>query len=262
MKSIRGGRGLGDSLYVQAVARHIIKTRGERLKVCADYPDVFRPLGPMVTVVPHTRVGINYLAHYSMRKSQPTKQFQDCCIAAGILEPAELRLDWVPTSEAGERLKEQGKPVVCVQLPRAPMGRSDGFGKELLPDCRVIQRMIDALRGRAFIVQIGAGQPLFKFDGLDMDLANQTTVAEMIDVAHAAAGFLGYVSFLVPLAESLDKPGLFVWSSRGLKAGHPYVRQITPQKVLFKESSMHVFDDCKADQFDSAAEKFLEKVIA
>jgi ADP-heptose:LPS heptosyltransferase len=130
-----------------------------------------------------------------------------------------------------------------VQLPRTPMGRTDGFGKELLPDCRVIQRLIDGLRGKALVVQVGSGDPLFRFTGIDVDLANKTTVAELVDVALAANGFLGYVSFIVPLAESLGKPALLVWSSAGLKARQPYVRQITPRKVLHCKTSRHVMDD-------------------
>lgn len=244
MKSIRGGMGLGDALYVQAVARHIVK-RGERLKVHTAWPDVFRPLGSMVETAPFTRAGIQYLAHYSLRKGVVgTTQFQDCCIQAGIRDPVELKLDWQRTSDAlTGRLLSYGKPIVCVQLPRAPMGRTDGFGKELLPDCRVIQRAIDALKGRALLVQIGSGKPVFEFSGIDVDLSNRTTVCELLDVATVAHGFLGYVSFLVPLAESLDKPALLVWSRKGTKASHEYVRRITPQKVLHKPTSRHVFDD-------------------
>lgn len=258
MKSIRGGMGLGDALYVQAVARHIIKTRGERLKVCTVWPDVFRPLGDAVTIAPFTRIGIDYLAHYSLRKPRTdTRQFQDCCIQAGIEGPVELKLDWTPTSSIADRLKEDGRPIVCVQLPRSPMGRTDGFGKEILPDCRVIQKMIDAIKGRALVVQIGAGTPLFNFTGIDIDLANKTTVCELIDVAMAADWFLGYCSFVVPLAESLGKPALIVWSSLGLRAAHPYVRQITPQKILELPSSKFVMDDWPVSKIMGALNEFL-----
>jgi hypothetical protein len=244
LKSIRGGMGLGDALYVQAVARHIVK-RGERLKVHTAWPDVFRPLGDKVETAAFTRAGIQYLAHYSLRKGVVgTTQFQDCCITAGIKEPVELRLDWTRTGEAlTDRLQSYGKPIVCVQMPRAPMGRTDGFGKELLPDCRVVQRAIDGLKDRALLVQIGHGRSLHEFKGIDVDLSNRTTVCELLDVATVAHGFLGYVSFIVPLAESLDKKALLVWSRKGLKAGHEYVRRITPQKILHKPSSGYAFDD-------------------
>lgn len=256
-RSIRAGMGLGDSLYLQSVARHLV-AKGELLSVCSKWPEVFRPLP--VQVEPFRRLGVDICAHYTMRKSKPeTTQFQDCCIQAGIREPVALQLDWgAPTNpQLVDRLKQHGKPIVCVQLPRAPMGRTDGFGKSLLPDCRVIQRLIDGLRGRALLVQIGAGAPLFNFNGIDIDLANKTTISEMIDVASVADAFLGYCSFLVPLAESFSRPALFVWSSRGLRDGQQYVRQITPKKILHKPTSRFVIDDWPSSQILGALDDLL-----
>lgn len=244
MKSIRCGRGLGDSLYLQAVVRHLLLKSGLSMQVASDYPDVFLPLGRRVQVVPFTR-RVDICAHYVARKGiETTTQFQDCCIRAGIEDPAELRLDWqVQNQGLHAKILEAGKPALIVQMPRAPMGRTDGFGKTLLPDCRAIQHMIEKSRGTHFIVQIGAGAALFKLRGLDMDLANRTTVAEMIDVVAAADSCLGYPSFLVPLAESLEKPATFVWSARGLRDGQPFIRSITPQKLLHKPSSRFVIDE-------------------
>lgn len=241
MKSIRAGRGLGDSLYLQAVARHLVG-KGQRLKVCSNWPDVFRPLGGSVQVVPFTRLAdIN--AHYTLRKARgDTDQFEDCCIQAGIRERVEFRLDWKPGKTLIDSLP---KPVVCVLLYRLPMDRVDGFAAELLPEFQQMQRLIDALKGRATIVQIGSGKPLREFQGIDLDLANKTSVSELLDVASVADGFLGYCSFLVPLAESLDKPALFLWSSKGVVSRTSYIRQITPKKILHKETSAYVFD---ADQ--------------
>jgi hypothetical protein len=67
VRAIRSGMGLGDALYCQAVARYFVQ-RGERLKVCTAWPDVFRPLGDMVRLAPFQRSGIDILAHYSARK--------------------------------------------------------------------------------------------------------------------------------------------------------------------------------------------------
>ena len=262
MKSIRGGQGLGDALYVQAVARHIIATRGERLRVCTKWPDVFKPLGDAVEIAPFTRQGINYLAHYSMRKQQvDTDQFQDCCIAAGIAEPVDLRLDWT-LEDVGlaAEVRAPGKPVVLVQRPRAPMDRTDGFGAELLPNCQRIQDAIDLIGERATKVLIGSGEPLYRFQGIDIDLTNRTTVAQILDLASVAGGFLGYVSFMVPLAESFGRPGLFIWSRRGLKSGHPYIRAITPTKILHGKLSRAAIDDCSPQEMSDAVEVFIGEV--
>lgn len=261
MKTIRCGRGLGDSLYLQSVVRHLIETGvHRRMRVRSDYPDVFRPLADRVEVTPFNR-NVDIVAHYSARKGRAgTTQFEDCCQAAGIVGPVDLRLDW-GVSDASLMVKylihTAGRPLVLVQLPRSPMGRTDGFGAELLPDCRSIQLAIDVLRERALIVQVGAGEPLYRFTGIDIDLSNQTTVAQLLDVASAADGFLGYCSFMLPLAESFNKPAIMVWSQRGLRAGHPYVRQITPLKVIHKPATtIAVMDDDK-DGIRKAAYDFL-----
>lgn len=240
--------GLGDALYVQAVARHLVN-QGETLKVCTAWPDVFKPLGKSVVCAPFTRLGINILAHYSQKKALPdSDQFEDCCKSAGILEPVDLKLDWKLENRAlADNLRRHGKPIICVQMPRSPMGRTDGFGADLLPDCRRIQQAIDAIGDKATLVQIGTGEPLFRFKRIHIDLTNRTTVSELLDVSSIADGFLGYVSFMVPLAESFSKPGLFVWSRRGLNSGQQYVRLITPKKILHRETSHHVIDDCDDD---------------
>jgi hypothetical protein len=244
VKSIRCGRGLGDSLYLQSVVRHMLERGGLRMRVKSDYPDVFRPLGNRVVVEPFDR-RVDITAHYVMRKAiTTTTQFQDCCIRAGIEERAELRLDWTVTNPGlHAQIRETGRPVLVVQMPRAPMGRTDGFGRTLLPDCRAIQQLLDEHRDTHHLVQIGAGKPLFHLRGLHLDMANKTSVAELIDIVHAADECLGYPSFLVPLAESLNKPAMFVWSARGLRDGQQFIRQITPQKLLSKKTSRHVVDE-------------------
>lgn len=252
VKRIRCGMGLGDSLYLQGVVRHLLE-KGHKLEPCSDWPDVFRYLP--VKVVPFTRQGVDIVAHYSMRKgARDTDQFEDCCINARISEPVDFRLDWKPVNAAlVEQVKSHGKPVILVQLPRNPMNRKDGFGAQLLPNCAAIQTAIDAIGDRAFKVLVGSGKALYSFTGIDLDLSNRTSVTDLIDLGWACDGLLGYVSFFVPLAESLKKPALFVWSRRGLSAAHLYIRQITPQKILHRDSSAYVFDDSARDKIETAA---------
>jgi hypothetical protein len=126
----------------------------------------------------------------------------------------------------------------------------------LLPDCNVIQGAIDALKPHATIVQIGKGDALHRFTGLDLDLANATSVSDLLDVAAAADGFLGYVSFIVPLAESLGKPALMVWARAGLESRHEFVRQITPEKIFHRATSHAVIDDSRQEVIGLAVDCF------
>ena len=80
---------------------------------------------------------------------------------------------------------------------------------------------------------------------------------QLLDLASVSTALVGYCSFFVPLAEAMAKPALFVWSRRGLKSGVPFVRQITPQKVLHKRTSIAVMDDASEKERDAAVEVFL-----
>lgn len=261
MIAVRSGKGLGDNLYLQSIVRHLTE-RGERVEVCTHYPDVFRPLAGKVTLSAWRRDRISRVAHYVERKTiKDTDQFVDCCIRAGITERIDLNLDWSPLNRSlVDLVWSQRKPVIIVQMPREPMGRTDGYGADLLPDCRALQRAIDHIGARATFVQIGAGEPLYRFRGIDIDLANQTTVSDLIDVAWAADAALGYCSFMVPLAESLRKPLFLVWSSRGLRSRNEFIRQITPGKIIHRpETTRFAMDDAEDDELQRSADAFLEQ---
>jgi hypothetical protein len=259
MISLRAGRGLGDSLYLQGVARHLVE-RGQEVEVCTPWPDVFRPLAGNVKVSPFRKDRLDRVAHYVSRKTiMDTDQFTDCCISAGITEKVDFRLDWQVVNPLWR--DKLNRPVVLVQLPRDPMDRKDGYGMELLPDCRTLQRAIDLLRERgAFVVQIGKGAPLYNLRNLSLDLANVTNVADVLDLAFLADAVLGYCSFIAPLAECLNKPALLVWSQRGLRSRNPFIRQIVPAKIFNKPSSQAVMDDCSDAELIGAVDALLAKV--
>jgi hypothetical protein len=264
MISIRGGSGFGDALYVQAIARHFVN-QGHRVEACvhAKWSPVFRPLGEKVDVSPFRRDRIDVLAHYSTRRrNRETDQFEDCCIRAGVGSDVELRLDWKAAPGALlEHVRAYHRPVVLLQLPRLPMDRTDGYGVELLPEFSVLQRAISHLRQRgALIVQVGAGEPLHRFEGIDLDLANATSVAELIDLASIADACLGYVSFLVPLSESLRKPALFVWSRRGLRSKNEIIAWLTPNKVLHGPLAQAVVDDCSEEELTGAVDALYRQI--
>lgn len=261
MISVRSGRGFGDSLYLQGVARHLVRS-GQEIEVCTNYPDVFLPLRDWIRVAPFRRDHVDRVAHYITRKAIcGTDQFRDCCISAGIGENVDLALEWsVQNTGLIRDIRSHCLPVVVVQMPRAPMDRKDDFGRELLPDCRVIQQAIDLLDGQAFIVQIGQGEALHRFHGIDLDLANKTTVAEAIDVVSVADACLGYCSFIVPLAESLRKPALLVWSRRGLNSSNEFIRRITPDKIFHRATSRFVVDDCADAELKQAVDALYREI--
>lgn len=260
MKAIRAGMGLGDALYLQSVVRHLA-LKGQRLEVRTEWPDVFRPLNGSVSLAPFSRAGAPIVAHYTSRKGVPgTTQFQDSCMNAGIRESVEMKLDWkVQNTALVERVRQAAelKPIVLVQLMRPPMNRRDRFGASLLPNAAVMQSCVDRLRLRAFTVLVGSGVCVHPLKNVDLDLSNQTSVSDLLDVSSIASAFFGYVSFFVPLAESFGKPAFFVWSHRGLDDAVAYVRNITPEKVLHrKDLCRFVVDSWPTTQIEEALDAF------
>lgn len=252
--SLRGGSGLGDAIYIQAIAKHLIG-QGYTVEACSDWPDVFSTLGPKVKVSPFRRTSITTLAHYSMRRGEKgTTQFQDCCIQARVPRDIPLKLDWMVRNGClVDSLKSDGRKIVLVQMPRAPFGRTDGFGLDLLPNWKRLQDAIDDLGSEVVKVQVGSGKAMHAFDGIDIDLTNRTSVTDLLDVASVADGFVGYCSFFVPLAECFDKPALLVWSSKGLRSSEYIIRQMMPEKVISKPSCCrYVIDDCTAHALTAA----------
>lgn len=255
--NVRSGSGLGDAIYLQSVCRHLVE-KGQPVNAVCNWPDVFRPLikTGMCTVSQFQRSNVDVLAHYTDRKRfGSTTQFQDCCINAGIrTEYVDLRLDW---EEVSPNFRWAGIPTIVVMMARKPFARKDGFGMELLPNCKFIQKAINKLRGRAHIVLAGHGESLFKFDGIDTDLTNKTSVCDMIDLAWNAHGFLGYPSFFIPLSESFNKPSLIVWSIKGLRSRNPFINTIKPKKAFHKPTSRHVVDDSTDEKLTEAVDALL-----
>jgi len=253
MKRIRGGRGLGDSIYLRPIVEHFLRAR-EPVTVLSDYPGVFAGLS--ATVEPFSRFRVDVLAHYVLGKANPTtNQWQDICNSARVNVP--LRFAWEPINHELLRSvahQASGRPVVLVHGGRTPMGRTDGFGAELLPQEKAFRATLDAL-GEVFLVRIGSSAaspsqhpvlakspPLYDLP-CHLNLSDQTTVTDLLDLASTCDGVVGQCSFVIPLAEALDKPLLIVWAAVGLASRTPYIAQITPAKVLSKPSSWHVSDD-------------------
>lgn len=242
MIRIRGGRGLGDSLYVRPVAQHFVRA-GESVAVHSDYPEVF--IGSGVAVEPFRRDGVNVLAHYTAGKANlNTTQWQDICASAKVPE-LPLRFGWAIKNHslvADLRARAAGRKLVIVHGGRTPMGRKDGYGAELLPYRHAFDVALDALTG-CYTVLVGNAPQIYPLRA-DLNLNGTTSVSDLLDIGSTCDGIVAQCSFCVPLAEVFDKPLLAIWSARGMAPGVPaYIRAVTPKKILSKPTSRYVMDD-------------------
>ena len=259
MIRLRGGRGLGDSLYLRPIVDYLVRL-GERVTALSDYPDVFLASG--AEVQPFTRQGVVLLAHYRTGIGNPqTTQWQDVLRSARMPEGLPLRFSWTvrnATLVDALQARAAGKPLVLVHGGREPMNRTDGFALELMPERAAFATALDALRD-CFLVRVGRGPRRYELPA-DADLDGDTTVADLLDVASQCAGVVAQCSFAVPLAECFDKPLLAIWSARGLVAREAYIRQLTPRKILCSTRDAFVMDDWSAKKIKGGASAFRDSM--
>lgn len=252
-KRIRGGSGLGDSLYLRPICEHLAHD-GYRIVVMSNFADVFIDSGCVVE--PFRRDRVDMVAHYVGGKRNPaTTIWDDICAHAGVTVP--LQFHWQRRNKRLIRQLEQdaaGRPIVLVHGGREPMGRRDKFGIELLPFEDKFNAAIAALDD-CFKVRVGRGDTLYQVT-CDVDLTNRTSVADVLDIAWASAGVVSMCGFPIPLAEAFDKPALFIWSSRGLASAQQFIKTVTPGKMLSKPISRYVIDDQPVEQLQEAARDF------
>lgn len=251
---IRGGSGLGDSLYVRPIAEHFA-AKGEQVVALTNYPDIY--LGSGIATEPFSRTNCQVIAHYVNGKSKTdTTQWQDVCTAAGVA--VSMRFDWnVRNQGLVERVKRaaKGRSIILAHGGRPPMGRSDGFAMELLPQQGAFNAALNSMSD-CLVVAIGGSDGVCYPLPVELDLTGKTTVADMLDLAWISAGMVAQCSFAIPMAECFDKPLLAVWSVRAQSSNQAYIKTITPQKVLSKPTSKWVMDDWGQARINEAVDAF------
>jgi hypothetical protein len=255
---IRGGRGLGDSIYLRTICEYFVR-RGEKVTALSDYPAVFDGSG--VKVDTFSRTSSNLVAHYTHGKyNKTTTQWQDVCKSAGVPLDLPLRFDWsVRNHDLIDNLlpADSGRPIILVHGGRAPYGRSDGFGVELMPGKPAFDAVLVGLQD-CFLVRVGKGDqyPL----KVDVDLNGSTSVSDLLDIASVCDGVVAQCSFAVPLAEVFGKPLLAVWAARGLASRESYVKATTPQKIFTTADSQYVMDDLEPERIRETVCVFRERL--
>ena len=256
MKRVRGGAGLGDAIYLRPIVEYLLAA--DRVTVCTDYGEVF--LNCDCAVEPFRRNGVDVLAHYTAGKCNPdTTQYQDMLNAARITQPVPLCFSWtVRNQDLVDDLEQQaaGRPLILVHGGRAPYGRIDGFGMELVPTRDAFNTALRALSD-SFTVQVGKAAQIYPLR-TTLDLNGRTSVSDLLDIASVCDGVVAMCSWAVPAAEVFDRPLLAVWSARGLASAEPYVSQTTPRKILSKPSSRYVMDDWEPARIREAARAFCD----
>ena len=256
---VRGGSGLGDSVYLRVVAEYLVSI-GKSVSVRTHYPEVF--IGSGAATEPFSKENVDLIAHYHAdRSNQRSTQWQDILRCAKLPDDLPLRFDWPIKNHAlvkSLRIKAKGRPIIVVQGGRAAFGRVDGIGSDLVPRAAGFAATLDAMAD-CFRVRVGKGEQHYALP-VDLNLHDQTSVSDLIDIVSTCDGVVTQCGFPVPMAECFGVPVLAVWSARGLVSGQVVVRKITPAKILTAPTSRYLIDEWPAAQIRDAARAFVESL--
>lgn len=256
---LRGGSGLGDSVYLRPIVDHLVKT--QPVTVMSNFPDVF--IGSGAKVESFNRSNIDILAHYSEERGrQDSTQYADM-LRRAKLSAIPLSFDWKVRNPAlTERIRflAGGKPIIVLHGGRPPFGRSDGLGKEILPSRQAFLAAISVLDD-CFTVRIGKGPKNYDLPA-SLDLYDQTSVSDLLDLVKMSDGVVTQCGYPIPMAECFDKPLLAVWAAKGLEVLNPTIASVTPRKILSKHTSEFVMDSWPLERIAGTTQAALFEKIA
>ncbi len=253
---MRGGSGLGDSVYLRPIAEYLVRS-GKPITVRTNYPDIF--IGSGATTEPFAKFpDVDVIAHYhGSRRNQNSTQFADMLKCAGITEDVPLRFDWSiknPALIAWLRERAAGRKIVIVHGGRAPFGRTDGVGAELLPKREAFAAVL-AMFADCFTVRVGKGKQIYALPASE-DLSDKTSVSDLLDIVSSCDAVVTQCGYPIRMAEFFGVAALAVWSERGLHSVRPIIPLITPAKILHAPTSHYLIDAWSPSRTQDAVRSF------
>lgn len=237
MIELDGSRGLGDALYVRAVALHLLDKR-EQVTVFTRWPDVFS--GLPVTLQPLTaytgREDLHHVVsclHCRLGAVKMLDKFTLACLQAGLDEPIPLRMDWKPLNNAlleSIRAKAAGRPIFLYQPPKIS-GSDEQRDQE--PSEGDFCRVVDENAGR-FRIKVGHAKYVREYGGSELDLFGKLSVTDALDVCTIADLFFSTPSYLGIMAEALDRPHVCMFTRRAQVSPWVRTRSLTPLRFFHK----------------------------
>ncbi len=243
---IAAPKGLGDSVYVRACVLHWLSL-GQRMAVYTYWPEVFRDLESVRVISPEGVVDFTGFrqVRYVLRDHTTGDQFTMAREAAGIDAPIALRLDWNVWNHALVRsVKRQanGRPILLYQTAK----KANNAEQELLrPRPDVFNRFLRKRGAAYFRVRIGHPDHLQENADAqsDLDLVGQTSVGDVFDLGMIADHFYSESSYLLIMAEAMDKPFTCMLTRRGLRSGYERVHNVKPERIFHKQHLATVIYD-------------------
>lgn len=249
MINLNGSKGLGDALYVRAVARHLIWKEGKEVTVFTRWPEVFRDLPLKVKALGDVtgREDLhNVVSCGHCRVQQPASLdfFTLACRQAGIVDEVDLYIDWKIKDQNlvdGIRRQAKGRRVFVYQSPK----KSSGAEQEAMRPNRAAFNRFVANHADCFRVRLG--HPGFVEDDQDapceLDLFGKVSVTDALDVGAGADLMFSDPSFITVMAESMGKRFTAMLSRRAETFPNIRARAATADRLFHNKNLLTVVYD-------------------
>lgn len=215
---IIGLSGFGDSIYIEPLVRS--EAEKESIELYTKFPEVFAHLKSVKCLPFNNAAKVDEKFSYLDGKpNKSTTQLEDL----GYSRPEQFELDYKP---------------ICV-LAAGYEGMLTR--KEFTPDKKVMQQIINDLKASGFEVLHITNKAVDKYEGVtEIESQNYFQTVCMFQGADLIVCQQGWG---VALAEGLNKDCLVVFADKIRKSNLEFIRQITPKKVVCKETTSFVWDN-------------------
>lgn len=249
MINLNGSKGLGDALYVRAVARHLLWKENKEVTVFTRWPEVFRDL-PLKVKALGDLTGqedihpVVYCSHCRVQQPASLDFFTLACRQAGIVDEVDLFIDWkVKNKRLVEsiRLAARGRRIFVYQSPK----KANGPEQEVLrPRREAFNRYIENHKD---CYRVRLGHPSAVEDDkdapLDMDLFGKISVSDALDVGASADLLFSDPSFITVMAESMGKRFTAMLSRRVEAFPNIRARAMTADRLFHNKNLLTVVYD-------------------
>lgn len=244
---LRGASGLGDAVYMYPVLKYYLE-HGQHIELLTRYNEIYAPLQKYKLILSDRYSKQPEVeCRYSPRYPDPsTTTYEDTLFFAGIRENIPLAIEF--EKKAIKKLESlKGHKICVVRTPALPMkGREDA--KILIPKAEFTQAIITNMSKAGYaIVSVGSrndfsGKPLAN---VDLDLTDQLDIRQLLTMVSLADCVVTQPSFLLPFAETLNKPCFLLFSGLAMRTPRKFYHQIVPKKIINKHEivSWAVDDD-------------------
>lgn len=241
---LRTAGGLGDALYIRALLRYINKkdvfiSNGHRSMF--DDMDVIRWTG-FKEEANTEDINCQYVHRRDMIE---TNQFEDTFILSGVkyddIPPFNLDMD---LSKHHIPIDTKFKKLCLVKLPSYRSTGDIVKNKDMQPDIRLFQSMIDSTKDIYYYVSVGSeSDKVDSIKGIDCDLTGKTTEKQLLWLASKSDMILTQCGHMLPIAESLDKKVFVLFSHKSINSDNYITRTATPSKVITKGHVAYAYDN-------------------